>query len=184
MRAGEESNLMGDLLFSLTEWLRSTPLNEFALAMSESSLTLWMVNQFWAIPILQIIHILSIAASFAAVLMLNLRIFNMAGHATLAETAQRYTKVLWWALAVVIFSGVAMLFGDTVRNLLNSIFWIKMILVVVGILVAIAFTTSMRRQVTANGEVVGGGTKATAIFLVILWCVIMACGRWIAYAPA
>lgn len=175
---------MGDLLFSLTEWLRSTPLNEFALAMSESSLTMWMVNQFWAIPILQIIHILSIAASFAAVLMLNLRIFNMAGHATLAETAQRYTKVLWWALAVVIFSGVAMLFGDTVRNLLNSIFWIKMILVVVGILVAIAFTTSMRRQVTANGEVVGGGIKATAIFLVILWCVIMACGRWIAYAPA
>ena len=174
---------MGDLLFSITEWLRSTPLNDFALAMSESPLTLWMVTQFWAIPILQIVHILSIAASFAAVLMMNLRIFNMAGHATLAETAQRYTKVLWWSLAVVILSGGLMLFGDTVRNLLNSIFWIKMILVVLGIVVALTFTKSMSRQVTTTGEVVGGGTKATAVFLVILWCVIMTCGRWIAYAP-
>jgi hypothetical protein len=26
--------------------------------------------------------------------------------------------------------------------------------------------------------------KATALFLVILWCVIMLAGRWIAYAPA
>lgn|SRR5690606_19729038 len=175
---------MGDLLFSITEWLRTTPLADFALAMSESSFTLWMVTQFWAIPILQIVHILAIAGSFAAVLMMSLRVFNMAGHATLAETSQRYTKVLWWSLAFVVLSGVLMLFGDTVRNLLNSIFWIKMVLVVIGILSAIAFAGSLRRQVTANGEVVGGGIKATSLFLVILWCVIMLCGRWIAYAPA
>ena len=56
--------------------------------------------------------------------------------------------------------------------------------VVLGIVVALTFTKSMSRQVTTTGEVVGGGTKATAVFLVILWCVIMTCGRWIAYAPA
>lgn len=175
---------MGDLLYSITEWLRSTPLADFALAMSESPLTLWMVTQFWAIPILQVVHILSISASFAAVLMLALRVFGLVGHATLAEASQRYTKVLWWSLAVVILSGGLMLFGDTVRNLLNSIFWIKMILVVVGILSAIAFARNLGRQVTTVGEVVGGGTKATSLFLVVLWCVIMLCGRWIAYAPA
>ena len=173
---------MGDLLFSITEWLRSTPLNDFALAMSESPLTLWMVTQFWAIPILQIVHILSIAASFAAVLMMNLRIFNMAGHATLAETAQRYTKVLWWSLAVVILSGGLMLFGDTVRNLLNSIFWIKMVLVVVAIVVSLAFHGRVMKRLAAGG-VVTGGIKAASIGIIILWCVIMLCGRWIAYAP-
>jgi hypothetical protein len=75
-----------------------------------------------------------------------------------------------------------MLFGDTVRNLLNAIFWIKMVLVVVAILVSIAFAKSMGRQLS-TGDVVGGGSKATAIFLVILWCTIILCGRWIAYAP-
>lgn len=174
---------MGDLLYSITEWLRSTPLSDFALDMSESPLTLWIVTHFWAIPILQVIHILGIAGSFSAVLMLNLRIFGLAGHATLAETSRRYTKVLWWSLVVVILSGGLMLFGDTVRNLLNSIFWIKMVLVVTGVLVAILFAKSLSRRLTTGEVVVGGGVKATALFLVILWCVIMLCGRWIAYAP-
>lgn len=173
---------LSDILFAITEWLRTTWIAEFALKMGDSPLTNWVVSHFWALPILQMIHIMAIAGSFAAVLMLNMRVFGLAGHATLAETSRRYTKVLWVSLAVVILSGVGMLFGDTVRNLVNSIFWIKMCLVVVGILTAIAFAHNMRRQLT-TGDVVGGGIKATAIFLVILWCVIMLCGRWIAYAP-
>lgn len=177
---------MGDFLFNFTQWLYTTPLNEFAQGMSESAFSMWLVEWFWAIPILQVWHILAIAGSFAAVLMLNMRIFNLAGHATLADTARRYTKVLWWSLAMIVISGVLMLFGDTVRNLLNSIFWIKMGFVVLGVLVAIAFTRRLERQSVAMGgnAAVAGGTKATAILLVVLWCVIMLCGRWIAYAPS
>ena len=174
---------MGDLLYSITEWLRTTPLADFALTMSEAPLTLWIVTHFWALPILQMIHILAIAGSFSAILMINLRVFGLAGHATLAETSRRYTKVLWWSLVVVILSGGLMLFGDTVRNLLNAIFWIKMMLVVFGILVAILFAKGLGRQLTTSEGAVGVSTKTTAIFLVILWCVIMLCGRWIAYAP-
>jgi hypothetical protein len=166
----------------MTEWLRTTWLSDFALNMSEWPLTQWVVSHFWTIPILQIIHILGIAGSFTAVLMLNLRIFGFAGHASMAETARRYSRVLWWALVIVVASGISMLFGDTVRNLLNAIFWIKMVLVVVAILVSIAFANSMGRQLS-TGDVVGGGSKATAIFLIVLWCAIMLCGRWIAYAP-
>ena len=175
---------MGDLLFELSQWLYTTPLNQFAQGMSESSFSMWLVERFWAIPILQVIHILSIAGSFAAVLMMNLRVFNRVGHATLGETARRYTKVLWWSLVVVVISGVLMLFGDTVRNLLNSVFWIKMVLVVVGILSAIAFTRGLARQSASGIEVASSGQKAGAIFLIILWCVIILAGRWIAYAPS
>lgn len=175
---------MGDLLFEFTQWLYTTPLNDFAQRMSESAFSLWLVERFWAIPILQVWHILAIAGSFAAVLMLNLRVFGLAGHATLAETSQRYTRVLWWSLVMVILSGVLMLFGDTVRNLLNSIFWLKMVMVVTAILIALGFSRNLGRLATTNGHVVGGGAKVTALFLVILWCAIMFAGRWIAYAPS
>jgi hypothetical protein len=176
---------MGDLLFNFTEWLRSTFLVELALSISDSALSLWIVTHFWAIPIFQVIHILAIAGSFAAVLMLTLRIYGLAGHATLAETAQRYTKVLWWSLALLAISGLLMIVGEPVRELINPIFWIKMVLVVVGVVVAIAFARNMRRHhaMTGGGEVVGGGLKGTALFLIILWCAIMFGGRWIAYAP-
>jgi hypothetical protein len=175
---------MMDLLYEFTQWLYGTPLNGFAQSMSETGFSLWLVERFWAIPILQVWHILAIAGSFAAVLMLNMRVFNLAGHATLAETSRRYTKVLWWSLVMVVISGVLMLFGDTVRNLLNSIFWIKMALVVIAILLAIGYSRSLGRHVTTTGDVVGGGARATGIFLIILWCAIMFAGRWIAYAPS
>jgi len=178
---------MGDFLYELTDKLRGTALVDFSLAVSEWPFSQWVVSQFWAIPILQMVHIFAIAGSFAAVLMLNLRIFHLAGHASLAETAARYTKVLWWSLGFVILSGVLMLFGDTVRNLINSVFWIKMILVVLGIVTAIAFANNLGRQyrtTTGDTEIVGGGVKVTAIFLALLWCAIMFAGRWIAYAPA
>lgn len=173
---------MGDMLFNFTEWLRSTFLVELALSISDSAMSLWIVERFWVIPIIQVFHILAISGSFAAVLMIAARVYGVAGHATLAETAQRYTKVLWWSLAVLVVTGLGLIVGEPVRELINPIFWIKMVLVIVGVVVAAAFTGSLRRQHN-TGEVAGGSAKATAAFLVVLWCLIMAGGRWIAYAP-
>lgn len=176
-------DLVADALFAFTQWLYGMPINDFAMGMSESSLAMWVVNRFYAIPIMQMVHIMAIAGTFLAVMMMSMQAFGLIGHASLADVGRRYSKVLWWSLAVVAASGVAMLFGDTVRNLLNSIFWIKMGLLVVGILTAIVFARSLRLQ-GAAGETVRGGTKAGAVFLVVVWCLIMLCGRWIAYAPA
>jgi hypothetical protein len=173
---------MNDLLFEFTEWLRSTPLTELALWISDTSASYWIVTHFWAIPIFQVIHILAISASFAAVLMLNLRIFGLAGHATLAETSHRYAVVLWWALAFLILSGLLMIIGEPVRELVNPYFWIKMALVVLGIVVAVLFSKNLSRQAADDGTA-SGGVRAVALVLVILWCMIMWCGRWIAYAP-
>ena len=177
---------MGDLLYSFTEWLRSTQLTELALWISETKLTGWVgmthVGDVPVIAMLQTVHILAIAASFASVLMINARVFGIAGHATLAETSRRYTKVLWWALVVLVLSGLGLVIGEPIRELINPYFWIKMILVVVGVVVAVMFAKALGRQ-AAIADIVGGGTKINALLLVILWCMIMWCGRWIAYAP-
>ena len=175
---------MGDLLFELSRWLYTTPLNEFAQGVSESRLSAIILSWFWAIPLMQTVHILAIAATLVAVLMLNLRVFGLAGHATLQETAQRYTRVLWWALLFVAITGVGMLFGDTVRNLLNSVFWIKMAVLVVGIATALGYSRSLARQSVGGGEAVSAATKSTGIVLIALWCILILAGRWIAYAPS
>ena len=173
---------MGDLLYNFTEWLRTTQLVELALWISDTGASMWIVTHFWAIPIIQVIHILAIAASFASVLMINARMLGIAGSATMAETANRYIRVLWWALVVLILSGIGMIIGEPVRELINPIFWIKMGLVAFGILVVIWFHKGVLKHVAAGRDIVATD-KATAVFLIILWCVIMLCGRWIAYAP-
>ena len=173
---------MGDLLYSFTEWLRTTQLVELALWLSETSLSNWIVTNFWTIPIIQVFHILAISASFASVLMINARMFGIAGSSSMADTANRYIRVLWWALAVLVITGFLMIVGEPVRELINPIFWIKMGLVVLGVLAAIWFHRGVLRHVAGGREIVAAD-KATGVFLILLWMVIMLCGRWIAYAP-
>lgn len=173
---------MGDLLYSFTEWLRSTQLTEMALWVSDSQATLWIVTNFWVLPIIQVIHILAISASFASILMINARMFGIAGSSSMAETANRYIRVLWWSFLVLVISGFGMIIAEPIRELINPIFWIKMALVIFGVLIAIWFHKGVLKHVAAGREIVATD-KVTAVFLVLLWCVIMLCGRWIAYAP-
>lgn len=175
---------MGDFLFEMSQWLYTTPLNGFAQRISESALSGWILSWFWAIPLMQTVHILAIAGTLVAILMLNLRINGLAGHASLQQTVRRYTRVLWIAIGFAVATGVGMLFGDTVRNLLNSIFWIKMGLLVVGGITVLSFSHSLVRQTAGGIDTVGGGAKATGLFLFLLWTIIILAGRWIAYAPS
>jgi hypothetical protein len=177
---------IGDLLYAFTEWLRSTQLTELALGISNTSLSVWIGSHFWAIPIIQTLHILAIAAAFGSVLMINLRILGVTGGTrTLTDTARRYIPWIWVALVVLVLTGIGMVVGEPVRELINPVFWIKMGLIVFMIVVSLGFQASVRGRV-AHWEVSRDGMAAVRIgaaLIIVLWCMIMVAGRWIAYAP-
>ena len=175
--------MMGDLLFEFTEWLRSTQLTEFSLWIGETPLSLWLQTNFWAIPIIQVIHILSIASGFGAVLMVTLRLFELAGtDRTIAETERRYIRWIWFALVFLVLSGLGLIIAEPIRELINPIFWIKVGLIVAVIVVSLLFHGRVMRRLAAGG-VVTGGIRTASVFIIILWCATMLAGRWIAYAP-
>jgi magnesium-transporting ATPase (P-type) len=177
---------LDDLLFALGQWLRTTQLPELSLWIQKQPLSMLIDRNFWAIPIIQTIHILAIAAAFGSVVMINLRIFGLAGQSrTMTQTARRYLPWVWWALATLLVTGLAMVVGEPVRELTNPVFWIKMILVIFAALVSLWFQGSVRRnlawwELTHERRVL---IRAGAAAIIVLWCVIMACGRYIAYAP-
>lgn len=174
---------MGDLLYNFTEWLRTTWVNDTSLSISDWGLSMWLDVHFWAIPIMQVIHILAISTAFGSILMINFRVFRIAGtERTFAETERRYVRWIWWSLLVLLISGIGMTIAEPVRELVNPVFWIKMPTVVFAVLVSLWFHGRVMKRL-ANGGTPGLVTKAGAVFIVILWCFIMLCGRWIAYAP-
>ena len=173
---------MGDLLFYFTEWLRNTPLNDVALAISESAPTIWIGEHFWAIPIFQITHIMAISASFASILMINARMLRLAGSSTLEDTTARYLRVIWWALLVLVLSGILMIIGEPIREFINGVFWTKMILFVTAVLFTIWFHKGVAKRFSGTAEA-SSGAKFAGIVLVVLWLMIMTGGRWIAYNP-
>jgi len=101
---------------------------------------------------------------------------------TFAETERRYVRWVWWALLFLLLSGIGMTIAEPVRELVNPVFWIKMPLVVVAVLVSLWFHGRVMRRL-ARGGTAGPVIKTAAILIIVLWCVIMLCGRWIAYAP-
>lgn len=175
-----------DLLFAFTEWLRGTSLTELSLAINDLSISLWIQSHFWAIPTIQSLHIMSIGALFGASIMINLRVLGVTGTSrTMAQTMRRYIPWIWWAFALLVFSGTLLIIGEPVRELINPIFWIKMALIVVALIATLGFNGALKAR-AANWETTTGATaglRLAAVLLLILWCAVMFGGRWIAYAP-
>lgn len=178
-----DDTLMGDLLFELTEWLRTTQLLEMSLAISETSVNQMMVTNFWAIPIAQFFHILGLGGSFGALLMITMRVFKTSGASmSMADTAARYVPWVWYSLLLLFVSGLFMTIGEPVREFINPIFWIKMCVLVPTLLISLWFLNGVIKKAAVTG-VVPGSARGGAVLMIILWCFLMMCGRWIAYAP-
>jgi hypothetical protein len=171
-----------DQLYLFAEWLRSTWLNEFAFWLSETSLAQWIVTNFWAIPTIQTFHITALAALFGSVLMINLKVLGvLGGHRTYAQTSARFIPWIRWGFVVLLLSGILLIVGEPVRELPNPIFWLKMMAIAVTVPISLMFNSKIVKLDAAGA--VKGVHKLLAVLLILLWCLIMLGGRWIAYAP-
>ena len=177
---------IGDVMFALAQWLKTTSLPEFAIWLQTTPLNKLIDSNIWIAPVVQTTHILAIATTVGSVLMVCMRIFGLAGESrTMAQTVDRYLPWLWWALLVLLVTGLILIIGEPARELLNPAFWTKMVLVVVAVLISLAFQTSVRRHAD-QWELATNGTLAMRVgsgAVLVIVCLIIVLGRWIAYAP-
>jgi len=151
------------------------------------SVELSLQGQTWLVALGQTIHILAIAAVLSSVLMVNLRVLRFAGNAqTVGETTGRYLPWIWWGLLVLALSGALLIIIEPERPLTSPLFWIKMVLMLAGIAVTLAF----RNHASAHPELWERPEHRRSMVLgfaavnVVIWCGIIFAGRWIAYASA
>src|SRR5215468_4886619 len=92
----------------------------------------------WAIPAIQSIHIVGIAMVMGSVLMIDLRILGWAwvDH-TLQQTTNRFGPWLTGSLCLLLVTGILMVIGEPVRELVTLSFWLKMGLVALGAAIAL-----------------------------------------------
>ncbi|HEX5108224.1 MAG TPA: DUF6644 family protein [Vicinamibacterales bacterium] len=138
----------------------------------------------WAIPAIQSIHIVGIALVMGSVLMIDLRIMGWAGtDQTLRQTTGRFGPWLTGSLWLMLGTGILMVIGEPVRELVTFSFWLKMTLVALGTLVAVIFQRTLRRseQQWEDRLVRRSSIRAMAIFTFLVWAFIIVLGRLIAY---
>jgi hypothetical protein len=138
----------------------------------------------WAIPTIQSVHIVGIAMVMGSVLMIDLRILGWAWmEQTLQQTTRRFGPWLTGSLWLMLVTGILMVIGEPVRELVTFSFWLKMALVVIGTMVAVIFQRALRRhdEHWEDSLVRRRTIKALAILTFLVWACVIVLGRLIAY---
>jgi uncharacterized membrane protein YgdD (TMEM256/DUF423 family) len=160
-------------------------MNRFAEWLSTTGLSVFIQNNnAWAIPAIQSIHIVGIGVVLGSVFMIDLRILGWAGmDQTLRQTTSRFGPWLTGSLWLLLVTGILMVVGEPVRELVTVSFWLKMFLVAVGASVAAIFRKSLRKHEQQWEETLvrRGSVKTLAILTFLVWMGIIVLGRLIAY---
>lgn len=151
---------------AVIDWLTATP---FSQAIQTTS---------WAIPGIQVVHIVCLATLFALALAFSLRIAGR-GFAveSLASLAGRFVPAMWICLALLLVSGVLLIIAEPFRTITNPVFYLKMGLLVVAIALTV-WLASMARRPEARPSALH---VAAATLSMLVWAGIMIAGRYIAY---
>ena len=154
---------------SFAEWLSTTFLSVFI-----------QNHNSWAIPTIQSIHIVGIAIVLGSVFMIDLRLLGWSGmDQTVRQTTNRFGPWMMGALWLMLATGILMVIGEPVRELMTFSFWLKMFLVAVGTVIAAVFQKKVRKH--EGDPVTSGALKSLAVLTFLIWACIIILGRLIAY---
>ena len=160
-------------------------MKQFAGWLSTTSPSVFIQNHnSWVIPTIQSIHIVGIAVVMGSVFMIYLRILGWAGmDQTLRQTTGRFGPWLTGGLGLMLVTGILMVIGEPVRELVTFSFWLKMFLVAVSSLIAAAFQIELQKheRLWEDTLVNRQSIKGLAIATLLIWVCIIILGRLIAY---
>ena len=160
-------------------------MKEFANWIAATPLSVWIqTHEAWVMPTVQSVHIASIGVVLACVLMMALRVLGYAGaDQTLTQTQARFGPWMTGALWLLLCTGLILVVGEPVRELISFSFWAKMTLVVTGVLIAFGFKMRLRslgpdaEQSLADRR----WAKVMAVVTLLIWIGVVVLGRLIAY---
>ena len=138
----------------------------------------------FAFPLIEGTHIMALSLSVGLILMLDLRLLR------LAFQGERVSKVMHqvmpWALpgfAIMFVTGLVLFLAQAESAYTNNYFRVKMLLLVALGANAAVYQWKFYPNMAAwdLGEAVPAGAKVIAVLSIVLWMVVIACGRLMAY---
>jgi hypothetical protein len=154
------------------DWLYASPLSQLFQTVT------------WIIPAAQIVHIVTLSVIFASMLMLDLHLLGVTlKNRDTATVAQRFVPGIWYALPIMLASGLILIIAEPNRQLQNPAFYLKMALLLIVIVMTLALQRSIAKSPVNGGLPRRGSASAKLIASasIVLWTGIIACGRLIAY---
>lgn len=147
--------------------------------MTESSI--WLLSTVPGLPpILQTIHLLGLAVLMASIVMICLRLLGAAcRRQQIEELLSRLFPWFFWALPVMLITGLPFLLARPQRYLNNPVFMIKAAFLMLAIASSLVIWHKFRRS---GSLLQTTGIKMIAAVTLSSWVMTAMAGRWVAYA--
>jgi hypothetical protein len=162
-------------------------MDPFFSAVEANAFSVWLreSSSLWVFPFVLILHTVGLAFVVGANVVLDLRLLGWATGVPIVSL-QRYAWVMWLGFWVNAFSGVLLLIAYPTKALTNPLFYAKLTLIAVAIVVARRIWSTLSDAVV-EGVDVGGGLgvpprlRTLAIVSLASWTAAIPAGRFLAY---
>ena len=148
-----------------------------------SALAHAMRTWLWLYPIVEIAHIVGFVVLVGAAVMFDLRLLGFSPGLPTARMARHHLPWARAALLLVVPSGFLMFAAHATEFAANPAFRLKLVLIALAGLNALAFHRGAFRSVDRwdAGPAVPAAARAAAVVSLCLWVGVIAAGRLLAY---
>jgi hypothetical protein len=166
---------MSELLLPLrhfAEWINGFPTS---IAIRES--------QYFS-PYLTVSHVVVMAFVAGLVLMMDLRLLGVANMRTpFSELQRRLFPWQMFGMTLAAITGLTLAYSDPMRFYINIFFWLKMLVLLLAALNAMAFHYITYDTVASwdSGPTTPAAAKLSGAISVVLWALVIVAGRLIPY---
>jgi hypothetical protein len=154
----------------------------FAEMLQQTALARWVgeSGSLWGYPTILFLHTLGLAALAGLSAGINLRILGLAPALPLAPMV-RFFPVMWAAFGIAALSGTALLIADATTRLAQTVFWVKLLFVLLAMINLQMIRTRVFGDPLIDQRPVGGNARTLAVTSLVFWFAATVAGRLIAY---
>ena len=157
-------------------------IDPFLLWLESTALSQWVVGSpsLFAFPGILALHAIGMGFAVGICLALDLRVIGVAPGVRIAEM-RRFVPMVWIAFWINTISGVLLLIGYPTKALTNPVFYLKLLLIAVGLMLFGRIGRRVFDDTAGDGHAESPALRRLAIISMVCWVGAITAGRFLAY---
>ena len=157
-------------------------IDPFLIWLESTALSQWVVGSpsMFAFPGILAVHAIGMGFAVGICLALDLRILGVAPGVQIAQM-RRYVPIVWIGFWLNAISGVLLLIGYPTKALTNPVFYLKLLLIAVGLVLFVRIGRRVFDETRGDERARLPMVKRLAIVSLVCWVGAITSGRFLAY---
>lgn len=147
-----------------------------------SALAVWTRESpsIWAYSTILTLHTFGLAIVAGAHAVIDCRLLGVAPRIPVGALPPLF-PIMWWAFALNLVTGILLFMADATAKAGQLVFYVKLAMIALALLVTIAIAKSLRRATVAFDARAPFRLRMLAVLSLVLWIAAIVAGRLLAY---